>query len=273
VPFFWPAHHLLLPTLLLAASILAIFFVLDSLVFRREPVDPAREPAAREAFGIQGKASLALLLAVAASILLSGLWHAGVALRILGVALTYADLARAALLAATIAIAMRVADRAIHRANDFSWLPMIEVAKLFAAIFVTIAPAIAMLRAGPDGALAPAVALLSAPGGAARPAMYFWLTGAISSLLDSAPTYLMFFNAAGGDPARLAGPQAGILAAISAGAVFMGANSYVGNAPNFLIKSICERRGIAMPGFLAYAFWAGLLTIPLYAAETALFFR
>jgi Na+/H+ antiporter NhaD/arsenite permease-like protein len=149
---------------------------------------------------------------------------------------------------------------------------MIEVAILFAGIFLTIIPALAILRAGHEGVLAPVLGLLTAPGGEALDARYFWLTGTLSSVLDNAPTYLVFFSLAGGDPVQLMGPMASTLAAISAGAVFMGANTYIGNAPNFMVKSIAESRGVRMPSFFAYLGWSLLVLGPMYLLLTWLFF-
>ena len=156
--------------------------------------------------------------------------------------------------------------------NAFAWTPIQEVAILFAGIFIAMIPALAILRAGGNGALAPLVALVSTPDGRPIDAAYFWLTGGLSSFLDNAPTYLVFFNLAGGDPQVLLGPLASTLLAISAGAVFMGANSYIGNAPNFMVKSICEERGIKMPSFLGYMLWSGGILLPLYALLTWIFF-
>jgi Na+/H+ antiporter NhaD/arsenite permease-like protein len=115
--------------------------------------------------------------------------------------------------------------------------------------------------------------LLSRADGTPSDTLYFWLTGALSSFLDNAPTYLVFFNLAGGDAATLMGPLASTLTALSAGAVFMGANTYIGNAPNFMVKSIAESRGVRMPSFLGYLGWSMLVLLPLYALLTLLFFR
>ena len=104
------------------------------------------------------------------------------------------------------------------------------------------------------------------------PLMYFWITGLLSSFLDNAPTYLVFFNAAGADPIALMGPMASTLMAISMGAVFMGANSYIGNAPNFMVKSMAESRGVVMPSFFGYLVWSFGLLMPLFALQSWLFF-
>ena len=111
------------------------------------------------------------------------------------------------------------------------------------------------------------------PDGQPDPAMYFWATGILSSFLDNAPTYLVFFNTAGGDPVALMTTYASTLAAISAGAVFMGANSYIGNAPNLMVKAIAEDRGVKMPSFFGYMAWSGAILLPLFVVLTFIFFR
>ena len=170
----------------------------------------------------------------------------------------------------------------LREANEFSWGPILEVAKLFAAIFVTIIPALAILKAGTHGALA---ALITA---VETPAHYFWASGILSSFLDNAPTYLTFFNMALGKlglaeaavPAALAAGTAtanpvfiSYLQAISAGAVFMGANTYIGNAPNFMVKSIAEEAGVNMPSFFGYMFKYSIpILIPVFILITFIFF-
>ena len=156
--------------------------------------------------------------------------------------------------------------------NGFSWGPIKEVAKLFAGIFITIIPVLAMLAAGREGAFAPLVALVTNPDGSANNAAYFWLTGGLSSFLDNAPTYLVFFELAGGDPQQLMTTGALTLAAISAGAVFMGANSYIGNAPNFMVYAIARDGGVRMPSFFGYMLWSGAVLIPTFLLATFVFF-
>jgi len=160
----------------------------------------------------------------------------------------------------------------LRQENGFAWGAILEVAKLFAAIFITMAPVLAILRAGLDGAAAPLVALISDPSGQPVPWIYFWMTGLLSSFLDNAPTYIVFFELAGGDPAYLMTQGALTLAAISCGAVFMGANSYIGNAPNFMVKAIVEENGVRMPSFFGYCAWAALFLLPLFVLVTFLFF-
>jgi Na+/H+ antiporter NhaD/arsenite permease-like protein len=134
-------------------------------------------------------------------------------------------------------------------------------------------PVLAILQAGPAGDAASLVALTSNDQGAPIPWVYFWMAGLLSSFLDNAPTYLVFFNLAGGDAPNLMGPAAATLAAISAGSVFMGANSYIGNAPNFMVKAIVEESGVRMPSFFGYCAWAMIFLIPLFVLCTFLFFR
>jgi Na+/H+ antiporter NhaD/arsenite permease-like protein len=155
--------------------------------------------------------------------------------------------------------------------NGFSWGPILEVAKLFAGIFVTIIPVLAMLAAGREGAFAPVVALVTNPDGSPNNAAYFWLAGGLSSFLDNAPTYLVFFQLAGGDPVQLMTAGALTLAAISAGAVFMGANSYIGNAPNFMVYAIARQSGVRMPSFFGYMLWSSAVLLPVFMAATLVF--
>jgi Na+/H+ antiporter NhaD/arsenite permease-like protein len=168
---------------------------------------------------------------------------------------------------------LRVTPAAAHAANQFSWGPMQEVAKLFAGIFVTIIPVIAMLKAGLHGPFGAIVSAVTRPDGQPDPAMYFWASGALSSFLDNAPTYLVFFNTAGGDPQVLMTTLAPVLAAISAGSVFMGANSYIGNAPNMMVKAIAEDRGVKMPSFFGYMLWSIGILVPLFLVMTFIWFR
>jgi Na+/H+ antiporter NhaD/arsenite permease-like protein len=160
----------------------------------------------------------------------------------------------------------------VRAANGFSWGPIKEVAILFAGIFICIVPVMAMLQAGSHGAFAHLLALVSHPDGSGNPAAYFWLTGALSSFLDNAPTYLVFFQLAGGDPHTLMTTQAALLAAISSGAVYMGANTYIGNAPNFMVYAIARENGVKMPSFFGYMIWSGLVLLPTFLLVTWIFF-
>ncbi|WP_235035346.1 sodium:proton antiporter [Roseomonas sp. 18066] len=270
VSFFWPLRHLLLPVLFIAGLLLVAFYLLDSWHYRREAA-PAMPPAAPQRLGLRGTVNLALIGGVVATVLMQGIWQPG-AVAVLGQAVGAERLLAMALFLAIAAASMALTPRALRVENDFSWGAMLEVARLFAAIFVTMAPVLAMLQAGTAGPMAGLVALTSDPGGAPIPWVYFWLTGGLSSFLDNAPTYLVFFNLAGGDAARLMAEGAPVLAAISAGAVFMGANSYIGNAPNFMVKAIAEAQGVKMPAFFGYLGWALVFLVPVFALATLIFF-
>jgi Na+/H+ antiporter NhaD/arsenite permease-like protein len=163
--------------------------------------------------------------------------------------------------------------KASRHANGFSWGPIQEVAILFACIFISIVPVIAMLHAGANGAFAPLIALVAQPDGSPDNVAYFWLTGALSSFLDNAPTYLVFFELAGGDPKALMTTFGPTLAAISLGAVYMGANSYIGNAPNFMVYAIARGSGVRMPSFFGYMLWSSVILLPTFVVVTLLFLR
>jgi Na+/H+ antiporter NhaD/arsenite permease-like protein len=170
-------------------------------------------------------------------------------------------------------LSLKITAAKVHADNQFSWGPMAEVAKLFAGIFLTIIPVIAMLKAGLNGPFGAVVSAVTRADGQPDPMMYFWATGFLSSFLDNAPTYLVFFNTAGGDPAVLMTTLAPTLAAISAGAVFMGANTYIGNAPNLMVKAIAEDCRIKMPSFFGYMAWSGAILVPLFIIMSLIWFR
>ena len=272
VSFFWTTEHLFGEMLLSAIVLLGLFYAIDSYWYRREGHLP-RDPTPDSPLRLSGGVNIVLLLAVVGAVLASGTWKPGVEFTVMGVPLELQHVLRDVALLALSALSLWVTSRQIRRDNGFGWAPMAEVAKLFAGIFVTIAPVLAILRAGRDGAFAPLVALVTTADGQPANAWYFWLTGILSSFLDNAPTYLVFFNLAGGDAATLMGPLASTLAAISCGAVFMGANSYIGNAPNFMVKAVVEEAGIRMPSFFGYMAWSCAILLPLFVLQTLLFFR
>lgn len=273
VSFFWTTSHLFMKTLFLVAALLAIFYVVDTMLYNREgrPQLPAEAAKPDEKFGLDGKINLLFLLGVVLAVLGSGLMQLGTFVTVYGVPIEGQNMLRDIILLVMAALSWKYTTARCRELNGFSWAPIEEVAKLFLGIFVSMIPAIAILRAGTDGALASLIQLVSADG---QPVnyMYFWLTGILSSFLDNAPTYLVFFNTAGGDAAHLMTDMAGTLAAISAGAVFMGANSYIGNAPNFMVRSIAEDQGVAMPSFFGYMAWSFGILVPLFAIMTLIFF-
>jgi Na+/H+ antiporter NhaD/arsenite permease-like protein len=273
VDFLWPLGAMLRPMLLVSGLLLALFYVIDRLAWTRESAEVRGKSRIPRQLRIEGLHNVIYLAAVAGTVLVSGVWQRDATIPIgLGIELPVNGLVRDSVLLAMSFLSWKTTPRPIRVENAFTWIPIQEVAMLFAAIFITMIPMLAMLRAGEGGPFAPLLSLVSTPDGRPVDAAYFWLTGGLSSFLDNAPTYLVFFNLAGGDAQELMGPLASTLLAISAGAVFMGANTYIGNAPNFMVRSICEERGIKMPSFIGYMLWSGAILLPLFAAVTWLWF-
>ncbi len=171
-------------------------------------------------------------------------------------------------MAAMAALSWITTTRALREENAFSFGPIVEVAVVFAGIFATMVPALEILNAR------------GAELGPSAPWQFFWASGALSSFLDNAPTYLTFASTASGlvgtDAANLgqllgAAGGARLLAAVSLGSVLMGANTYIGNGPNFMVRAIAERSGVRMPGFFGYMAWSGAVLLPLFVAVTIVF--
>jgi Na+/H+ antiporter NhaD/arsenite permease-like protein len=273
VDFFWTTVHLLPDTLFVGGLVLATFFVLDTILHRREQGMPKiKDPTPDSKVRVLGLVNLPLLAGVIGAILMSAAWKPGVEFTIQGVHVELQNLVRDAIILALAFVSLAVSPKKYRSANGFNWEPILEVAKLFAAIFVCIVPVVAILRAGMDGALAPLVSLVTTASGQPNDMAYFWMTGLLSSFLDNAPTYLVFFELAGGNPQELMTTFATTLAAISAGAVFMGANTYIGNAPNFMVYAIARSQGVRMPSFFGYMLWSGAVLLPIFVLSSFIFF-
>ncbi|HEY2754966.1 MAG TPA: sodium:proton antiporter [Pseudolabrys sp.] len=266
VDFFWPLTHLWKQTLIAGAFVLVVFVVVDVVYARREPrMVPKSEP-----LRVHGLINLALIATIIGAILLSAAWKPGVTLTIYGTPLELQNLARDIALIVIALLSLKLTPDEHRAANDFTWEPIREVAKLFAGIFVCIIPVLAVLHAGRDGAFAFLLDAVTTRNGEPHEAAYFWLTGGLSAFLDNAPTYLVFFELAGGNAPELMGPLAGTLAAISMGAVYMGALTYIGNAPNLMVYAIASERGVKMPSFFGYFLWAACVLVPLFLILTLL---
>ncbi len=324
VPFFWTLH--LIPEMgFVAGCLLLLFFLMDFYYYKKEGFagrglgaedididieeehggtlvieEVAEEPLVknhtrvrrrREALAIQGLYNFIFLAGIVGGVLFSGIAHLG-EINVLGVHVAIQDLIRDLFLILMGLLSLRLTPKEIREGNEFTWFPIKEVAILFAGIFMTIIPALAILKAGPHGAMAPLIEAVK------KPWHYFWITGSLSSFLDNAPTYLTFFNTALGSlglnealvsealrfPHAVLASQGfsdhvvtqmeafiPILKAISLGAVFMGANTYIGNAPNFMVKSIAEENGVNMPSFFGYMMYSILLLIPLFILVSLIF--
>ncbi len=298
VDFFWTFN--LLPQMVFASVfLLGVFLFMDIYYYRKEGNPP--DDGERKPIRVHGLYNFIFLGGIILSVLISGSADLGEK-TILGVHQSLQNLLRDALLVTMGVLSLAITPTTLRKKNEFTWAPILEVAYLFAGIFMTIIPALAILKAGSQGALAVLVDNVSTP------ERYFWATGILSSFLDNAPTYLTFFNSALGKsyshlyplldekvvvPYLMAAPGEIVngvamakdcasttpcggfkyLSAISAGAVFMGANTYIGNAPNFMVKSIAEEAGIPMPSFFGYIIKFSLpILIPLFVAVSFIFY-
>ncbi len=266
VPFFWTTQALWLPTLVLWVLLLGAFLIIDSgFVARERRLGHLGEPGLQDPGPpLIGQVNLVLLAGIIGTVLFSGLWKPDISFAVLGTPVALENLVRDGVLLALSLLSLAITPQEAYRRNAFHWGPIKEVAKLFLAIFLTIIPVIAILQAGDEGALAALTQLVTRADGAPHEARYFWFTGGLSAFLDNAPTYLVFFNPAGGNAAVLT-REGTVLAAISLGAVYMGALTYIGNAPNFMVKAIAEDAGVPMPSFFGYMAWSAALLLPLLA--------
>lgn len=276
VPFFWTFN--LLPEMAFVVGILlSVFFIIDTMLYKRDLAagNISEDTRAEAALRIRGMHNFIFLLGVIGGVLMSGLVHLGNVM-VLGVHMEVQNILRDIILIIMGLLSLKTTSQEIREGNEFTWFPIKEVAYLFAGIFMCIIPALSMLRAGAEGHLAFIINAVK------EPAHYFWITGALSSFLDNAPTYLTFLNTALGNffagvpekeaVARLIAEQGIYLKAISTGAVFMGANTYIGNAPNFMVRSIAEEQGLRMPSFFGYMAWSIGILIPTFILVTIVFF-
>lgn len=280
VPFFW-TMRLILPMGLNVIILLTLYFLLDAYYYRKERAPEITQ--AREPLRVEGLHNLIYLGMVVGAVILSGLlakhpafgdpatgelygiplWRHGEET----LTLPYVNVMRDVIILLAAYLSYKTTPLVIRRDNRFTWGPIKEVATLFAGIFMTMIPALAILHAR------------GAELGLTQPAHFFWATGALSSFLDNAPTYLVFLTTAASLGASagvqttlgLVDPQ--MLMAVSCGAVFMGANTYIGNAPNFMVRSIAEENNIKMPSFFGYMGWSLAILIPLFVLDTLIFFR
>jgi Na+/H+ antiporter NhaD/arsenite permease-like protein len=251
VPFLWPLAHLFAPMLVIVVPVLALTYFADRYFARREARPKARP------LRLRGVLNILLLLVLMVAIPVEGVWHPG-EVGVLGAKIPGEQVVVTVLAAGCILVSELFTAPAIRAHNRFAWGAMREIVILFFAIFATIGPVYGLL----------AQAHLST----AHPADWFWAAGVASAVLDAAPTYLIFFKAAGGDAARLSAAPSTLLTALAAGAVFFGPVTYLGNAPNLMIREIAARRGVRMPSFFAYAGAMILLLTPLYVVMAWLFF-
>ena len=260
VSFFWPLHFLSLELLLMSLPLLLIFYGLDHFFIKKEGLSLQ---FVWPRIDVAGVLNGLVFLGVLGFVLLSGLWKPGVQVSCLGVSLDVQNVIRDVGLVILAILSYGLTPRSLHESNHFSWEPLKEIVKLFFGIFITVIPVIAMLDAGHLGAFSPLLSRMTVEGHLQN-AMIFWLSGALSAFLDNAPTYLVFFHMAGGDASELMTGLSDTLVALSLGTVFMGAMTYIGNAPNFMVKTIAETHKIAMPSFFGYMAWSVMILLPLF---------
>ena len=271
VGFFWSLD--LLPVMLLNVLILlTLFFLIDTKAYKKDIADgfkpEIRPESERVKLHLDGAHNIAFMLIIVAAVILSGVLPTtfpvfSEGLTIMGVTLSYASIIEIIMILASAYLSFKTTKKEIRDSNHFTWDAIEEVAILFIGIFITMIPALLILKArGADLGLT----------------QFFWITGALSSFLDNTPTYLVFFTTAAslgftsGVQTLTSFIPKTILMAISCGAVFMGANTYIGNAPNFMVRSIAEENGIKMPSFFGYMFWSLSCLIPVFLIDMLIFF-
>ena len=270
IDFFWPTVHLLRPMLFMSGALLILFFIVDFLFFRLEDDHPKKQDF-HSGFSMNGKINFIFLLAIIFLLFISGVWETETSFHFLGQDVHLSKIIINLSMIFVTVLSLIFTPLIVRESNNFDWEPFLEVAKIFASIFITIIPVIEILKSGDESALGFLLKAVNQDGQPV-PMLYFWITGGLSSFLDNAPTYLVFFNATGALPEELMTTFSKTLMGISAGAVFMGAMTYIGNAPNFMVKSIAEENSISMPKFFGYMMWVCLLLMPLFVVITFVMF-
>ncbi len=277
VPFFWTLR--LLPHMLLAIGyLLGVYFAADTFYYRKEKCGDSFPAGEKHPFKVRGMQNVIFLLGVIGALVLGARMQRGQKILFWGIQRTAGEIIRDIIVLIMAVLSMYFTPEWIHDENGFTWFPLQEVAAIFAGVFITMTPCLDILQAGAAGHLGFLVRAVR------QPAHYFWATGVLSSFLDNAPAYLAFFKAALGSFYPGMGTRSAVgffitdysryLEAISAGAVFFGSLTYIGGAPNFMVRSISEESGIEMPGFIGYIIKYSLpVLLPLFLLETFLFFR
>jgi Na+/H+ antiporter NhaD/arsenite permease-like protein len=267
VPFFWSLRlgKVLIVNVIL---LLAIFFILDNIAYKKD-IRAGLKPNtinAKQPIRIDGIHNIIFLVMIVGAVIISGVIPAEYAIPIYGeVTLKVSALVEIAIILLAAFLSFKTTDKQVRNNNHFTWGAIQEVAVLFIGIFITMIPALLILKAKGSEL------------GLTKPWQMFWATGLLSSFLDNTPTYLVFFTTAGtlgqaGITTTVGTIGVTMLEAISCGAVFMGANTYIGNAPNFMVKSIAEENGIKMPSFFGYMLWSLSCLIPVFLIDMLIYF-
>lgn len=286
VPFFWTTENVLMPYLFNSIILLLIYYFLDRYFYKKDLAAVDHRDIAGEdegALRIEGAHNFVFILMILAGVILSGvlpklpLFADQATGEVYGIHMyhlhghdivwEYTSMIRDVIILLAAFLSMKTTSKTSREYNRFNWGPIEEVAKLFIGIFITMIPALAIL--GAKGASL----------GIEHPAQFFWASGLLSSFLDNTPTYVVFLTTAGalhvagdGIQTTVGLVHTHVLEAISAGAVFMGAMTYIGNAPNFMVRSIAEENHVKMPSFFGYMGWSIAFLIPLFILDTLIFF-
>lgn len=276
IDFFWSLN--LLPVMLLnVVLLLAMFFVIDTRAYKKDLADGLVRPESKEKTKLRlaGAHNIIFLIMIVGAVILSGVLPKLVSLfdksiPFYGeVELSDSAVLEVVLILLAAWLSFKTTKKEIREENHFTWDAIQEVAVLFIGIFITMIPALLILKAQGSSL------------GITKPWQFFWITGLLSSFLDNTPTYLVFFTTAGSlnltSPLPLIQTTVGaipkvMLMAISCGAVFMGANTYIGNAPNFMVRSIAEENSIKMPSFFGYMAWSICCLVPVFLIDMLVFF-
>lgn len=266
INFLWPLKNLWIPTVFVIGSLILIYMIMEAFFVHKEQNIFSHKLHTEDLkkFHIQGKKNCLFLLIVIVSVVGSGLYQTNVHINILGCHRPLEHMLRDICIFLAAVFSYAISSQEVHRKNNFSWEPIEEIALIFAGIFITAVPVFAMLHAKENGVFASLVQVAFQENQQPNPGVFFWASGALSAFLDNAPTYLVFFHLAGGNPQLLMGEYSQVLSVISCASVYMGALTYIGNAPNFIIRNIAHKHHIEMPSFFGYMKWSCFILLPLF---------
>lgn len=266
VSFFWTLQYMLLPVIITSGILLVLFYLIDSKLFSKE--DIIEQPLRNNNITIKGQFNFILIGLVLGGIIMSGFWNPDIYFKVHQTNIALENLFRDLIFLIIIFISLKFTPKILRQENQFTWAPIIEVAKIFLGIFLTITPVIIILQSPNHPTTQFLIGFAHDDNGAPIDVIYFWITATLSAFLDNAPTYLVFFKMAIGDNSDGAQYLMNVipttLLTISMATVFTGPLTYIANAPNFMIKSIAEQQGIKMPTFFGYAFIALGTLLPIY---------
>ncbi|MBI1954139.1 MAG: sodium:proton antiporter [Proteobacteria bacterium] len=276
IDFFWTLKFMLGPLLIVSFPLIGLFFLIDLWFFSKEkPEISFQGYIGKTKMILRGKRNIVFIALIPLLIIFFGTYPNDFYFHFLEEKISLKAFIQNILLIVLAILSWRITPQDIHHKNGFTLEPLKEVSLIFFAIFITLIPVIEMLRLKFDGPFAFILNLLN-KGGTPEPLLYFWIPGLLSSVLDNAPTYLIFFHiffqTTGESLEILMTSYSSTLIALSAGSVFMGALTYIGNAPNFMVRSIALERGVNMPSFIGYILWSFVILFPVFLLFSWLWF-